>query len=65
MSEPRSWAVATRRAGWAALLGVGLGIGCAGGESVISGLGNSENQIGTAALWIAVLLTSYVLAYYL
>jgi hypothetical protein len=38
-------------AAWAGLAALGL-IGCTGGgESVISGLGNSGNRIGTAALW--------------
>ena len=35
-----------------ASLGAAVGLGCTGGgESVISGMGNSGNHIGTAALW--------------
>ncbi len=49
---------ADRRAAWAAawvLIATGPGIGCTGGsESVISGVGNGGNRIGTAALWESV-----------
>jgi len=37
---------------WAVVVGLGVVVGCTGGgDTVISGLGNSGNYIGKAALW--------------
>ena len=42
----------TWMAAWLALLSVSFASGCTGGgDTVISGLGNSDNHIGTAAIW--------------
>ena len=42
----------TWMAAWLALLSVSFTSGCTGGgDTVISGLGNSDNHIGTDAIW--------------